>query len=447
MSLKVSPEELVIKTLGEPRFKSPFRYSVCDEDEDIGFVSDHHKIIANTNHWDVVEFCDTVEELPLFERAGPRENLFFEPGHAKVAIVTCGGLCPGLNAVVRSLVMMNYERYGNQSVYGIRYGYHGLSTQNRIEPMILTPDIVRGINFTGGTMLGSSRGAPDIHEMVDRLVELDVDVLFTIGGDGTQKGALAMSEEIAHRGLNISVIGIPKTIDNDINIIDRSFGFVSAFSKACESIHAGAVEAKSAYNGISIVKLMGRDSGFIAARASLATDEVDFCLIPEMDFDLEGENGILLHLLATLEKKHHAVIVVAEGAGQKFFEDSGVVDASGNKKLSDIGPFLADKVKAYLKATDIKHSLKYIDPSYIIRSGPPTPNDALYCNQLGQFATHAAMSGRTAMVVGLVHNEFVHIPMELASKERKKIDLHSQLWQSVVETTGQPVFLRNSCDV
>lgn len=442
----IKETKLEIKSLGEGTYPSPFSFSSCGEDESIGFINDIDRALAIIDTKNISEF-QNIDSLPSFEKAGPRESLYFKPGATVCAIVTCGGLCPGLNAVVRSLVMMNYHRYGNHKIYGIRFGYNGLSMKNKIDPMLLIPSVVRDVGHEGGTFLGSSRGAPSASEMVDRLEELGVQTFYVIGGDGTQKGALAIIEEIEKRGLNIAVVGIPKTIDNDIEVIDKSFGFESAFSKACEAVYSGSVEAKAAPNGISIVKVMGRDSGFIAARAAIATNLVNFCLVPEIDFDINGENGLFFHIKKRILDRGNCVILVAEGAGQKFFNKDGDVDASGNKKLEDIGLFLKDKIKNFLDKEGVEHTIKYIDPSYIIRSCPPTPSDMYFCSQLAQMATHAAMAGKSGMVVGMVHNKYVHIPMELATLQRKRIDPHSSLWHSVLEATGQPIFMRNSCEV
>ncbi len=443
----IKESKLQIKSLGEQKYESPFSFSICQEERNIGFFEDDDRVIAIIDTKTLNGDFKKISDLPAFEKAGPREKLYFKPGSTYSAIVTCGGLCPGLNAVIRSLVMMSWYRYGNHKIYGIKFGYNGLSSKNKVDPLELTPDLVRDIGLHGGTFLGSSRGAPPVEEMVDRLEELKIDVLYVIGGDGTQKGALRIIEEIEKRGLAISVVGIPKTIDNDIEVIDRSFGFESAFSKACEAIYSGSIEAKGAPNCISIVKVMGRDSGFIAARSTVATNLVNFCLVPEIEFDIEGENGLLEHMEQRIRTRGNCVIVVAEGAGQKFFEGESGLDASGNKILQDIGLYLKDKIKHYFDSKKIETTIKYIDPSYIIRSCPPTPSDMYFCSQLAQMAVHAAMAGKTGMVVGLVHNKYVHIPMELATLQRKRIHPHSQLWHSVIEATGQPNFMKSSCEL
>lgn len=432
--------DLSIKKLGSQEYDSSLKNS-----DDVVFVPENERVLSVIDNSIVEEILKTNNSIPTFEKAGPREKLFFKPGTTVSAVVTCGGLCPGLNSVVRAIVMMNYYRYEKQITYGIKYGYAGLVKDIGHEIDVLTVDDVSDIHTKGGTVLGSSRGNQNAAAMVDRLEEMGVNILYTVGGDGTQKGALMLMKEIERRGLAISVIGIPKTIDNDINFIQRSFGVETAFSEACESIHSAHTEAEGAYNGIGLVKLMGRESGFVAANAVLATGEANFCLIPEVDFDLEGENGLLKQIENRLMRKNHIVIVVAEGAGQKYVNDPKNLqyDLSGNVKLGDIGLFLKEKINAYFKERKIDIALRYIDPSYNIRSCAPTPNDSIFCFQLAQMAVHAGMSGRTGMVVGHNHGQFIHLPIEVATSKRKNINVKEQLWQSVLEATGQPTSFTN----
>ncbi len=430
--------DLEIKKIGSRNFLSPLT-----KDKKIyksQMVPENERVLAFIDKSVVDTLKSKGVDIPSFEKAGPRENLFFEPGETVSAIVTCGGICPGLNAVIRGIVVMNHYRYNNQRTLGVSYGYAGLVKELGYEVKYLNPANVENTQLRSGTMIGTSRGDQDPVKMVDRLVELGVNILYTIGGDGTQRGAMAIIGEIQKRNLKISVVGIPKTIDNDINYIERSFGTETAFSEACSSIDSAYTEATSIHNGIGIVKLMGRESGFIAANATLATNQIDFCLIPEMEFRMTGEGGFLDLVEKRLKKKKYCVIVVAEGAGQEFVSDPQNLkyDASGNVKLGDIGVFIKDKIGSYLKAKGVEHSVKYIDPSYIIRSCPPTPNDSIFCSQLAQMAVHAGMTGRTGMVVGYVNGQFIHIPMELATSKRKKIDINGQLWLSVLEETGQP---------
>jgi 6-phosphofructokinase 1 len=381
-----------------------------------------------------------IGENPMcFEQSGPLEKIYFNPTKLTAGIVTCGGLCPGLNDVIRGLVMELHYRYKVPKVLGFKYGFEGLVKKFGHKPIELKPDMVSNISRDGGTILASSRGSQDINEMVDFLGLHGIDILFCIGGDGTLRAANLIYEEIKRRGEKISIIGIPKTIDNDINMIHKTFGFSTAFSEALNSINCAHVEAKGAPNGIGLVKLMGRHSGFITVNAALASKDVNYVLIPEQDFDLHGAGGFLENLKARLKLRNHAVILVAEGAGQKFFENSAETDASGNKKLSDIGIYLKEEINRYFKKENIPINLKYIDPSYIIRSVPANAEDSVFCGFLAQNAVHAGMAGKTGMVVGIWNNVFTNLPISLAIAERKVLQPErSTLWRAVVASTGQP---------
>ncbi len=436
-------EDFIVKSLGKASVKSPLKLSQSEEDKMYDYINDSDRILHNSTLENFIK-CKENNETPIsFEKAGPREYLFFEPAKTKVAIVTCGGLCPGLNNVIRSLFYQLYDRYGVKRIIGIQYGYEGFISSYNHPIIELTPTIVENIHMSGGTILGSSRGNQDIGQIVDTLEILNINILFCIGGDGTLHGAHAISEEISKRNLKISVAGVPKTIDNDINLIDKSFGFETAFSIANDIIRDAHNEAIGAYNGIALIKLMGRDSGFIAASAVLSIQEVNYVLVPEIEFDLYGPHGFLKVLKKRLEAKHHALIVVAEGAGQYFFDGSNKADASGNIKHKDIGIFLKDKIAEEFDAKNFPYTIKYIDPSYIIRSAPANANDSKFCSLLAQNAVHAAMAGKTDFVVGNWNNEFTLLPIPAAVSKRKKIDLESELWWNVLETTGQPISMKN----
>jgi 6-phosphofructokinase 1 len=430
--------DLTVKTLGAPMYDSP----LISEGESARFVSDEEKILIINTVKELEQWVESGESIPMFEKAGPRKKIFFKPGDVTSAIVTCGGLCPGLNSVIHSIVYMNYYLYSNRVTYGIPYGYEGFIDSYQHPIINLTPDFVENIHKLGGTVLGSSRGPQDAGQIVDKLVSLNVNILYCVGGDGTLRGASDIAKEIKKRNLKIAVIGIPKTIDNDIAYIDRSFGSETAFSKACDAISSAHMEAKGAFNGIGIVKVMGRHSGFIAANATIANGDVNFCLVPEVPFQLEGEHGLLHELKDRLLTRHHAVILVAEGAGQYFFEGRDKhFDASGNEKLSDIGLYLKERIVEYLKKENVKFSIKYIDPSYIIRSTEPTPNDSIFCMQLAQRAVHAGMSGKTDIVMGYFNGEFTHLPIGVATSRRQILSSDSELWLSVLESTRQPSIL------
>ena len=379
----------------------------------------------------------------LIEKAGPRENIYFDPSKVRAGIVTCGGLCPGLNDVIRALVMTLWYRYGTKHISGIMYGYRGFLSKFNLPVMELNPEIVSKIHSLGGTILGASRGYGDcVEEIVDTIEQMNINMLFIIGGDGTQKGALEIAEEAKKRSLKISIVGIPKTIDNDLSFVDKSFGFETAVSRAVDAVSCAHVEAHDGVNGIGIVKVMGRESGFIAANTALAINDVNYVLIPEVRFELEGENGLFANLERRLKRLNHAVILVAEGAGQEYMKDSKAIDESGNAKLNDIGVFLKERIGEYFKMRKIDINLKYIDPSYMIRSAPANSNDSVYCTKLGAYAVHAAMAGKTGMIVSFINSHFVHVPIRLTVSGRKRVDPHQELWRDVIEATGQPLLIQ-----
>jgi 6-phosphofructokinase 1 len=438
-------EDFLVSSLGKGSVTSPLKHTRRIENPVYKFVNDNERIIYDVS-LENFRKCQESGEIPVsFEKAGPRESIYFEPAKTKVAIVTCGGLCPGLNNVIRSLVNELYYRYGINRIMGIQYGYEGFIPDYNHEVVELTPTLVSYIHLTGGTFLGSSRGEQDVSRIVDTLDILNINVLFCIGGDGTLRGAHAIHNEVEKRNLKIAVAGIPKTIDNDIDLIQKSFGFESSFSIANDIIRNAHNEAYGAYNGIALVKLMGRDSGFIAANAALAIQEVNFVLVPEFKFDLDGPRGFFSVLRKRLEERHHAVIVVAEGAGQEFFDGSDKsTDASGNIKHKDIGMYLRDKISEKFKHDKFPHSIKYIDPSYIIRSAPANANDSKFCNLLAQNAVHAALAGKTDFVTGYWNDHFTLMPIETVVAKRKKIDVEGELWWNVLEATGQPISMKNS---
>jgi 6-phosphofructokinase 1 len=405
----------------------------------VQFVGDLDHVLYHSSLEEIEHLFKAGKKPPSLEMAGPREKIYFDPSKLKCGIVTCGGLCPGLNDVIRAIVMSLFHHYGVRTVFGFRYGYEGLSYKYGHVPLELTPEEVADIHEKGGTILGSSRGDQDLPDMVDTLERMNVGILFAIGGDGTLRGAHDIAAEIGRRGLKIAVIGVPKTIDNDISYVERSFGFETAVSEAATAIYSAHAEAEGARNGIGLVKLMGRESGFIAAHAALAISDVNFCLVPEVPFSLEAFLGALRE---RLERRGHAVIVAGEGAGQDLLEETGEKDASGNVRLGDIGIFLRDQIKSYFKGIGTEVNLKYIDPSYTIRSTPANPHDSVFCLLLGHNAVHAGMTGRTDMLVSNWRREFTHVPIPLSVSERKQIDPQDRLWNNVLASTGQPRDMR-----
>lgn len=434
------PENIIdttIPVLGESKVLSPIltsgRYSSSQ-----CFVTDRQRVLIDVNPDNIQNLLDRGREIPAFELAGAREKIYFDPGKLRCALVTCGGLCPGLNDIIRAITLELFFGYGVRHIYGIRYGLQGFIPEFGHDLMELTPASVANIHKSGGSVLGSSRGPQPVEEIVDSLERLSLGVLFMIGGGGTLMAANRIADAAGRRGLKISIVGIPKTIDNDIHMISRSFGFDTAVDVATMSIRGAHNEATGYPNGIGLIKLMGRNSGFIAATAALAQQDVNFVLIPEVDFDLEGPGGFLAALKSRLEHRKHAVIVAAEGAGQKFFNSTHAArDDSGNIRLQDIGLFLKNAITAYFRDEGIPISLKYIDPSYIIRSLPANANDNVFCNFLGRDAVHAAMTGRTKFIIGYWNDHFVHVPMDVSVGKCRRIDPSGKLWLSVLEATGQ----------
>ena len=423
-------EKVVVSDLGEREQSSPLRRDARGGMEGT-FVTDfmHVSYPAEVD-------TSVAAAVQLFEKAGPREKIFFDPARTKAAIVTCGGLCPGLNNVIRSVYLQLHFHYGVNAVLGIRYGYSGFAPEAAASPVWLNTEMVNDIHQRGGTLLGSSRGplSPDI--IVDFLEQRGINILFTVGGDGTQRGAHGIAEEVKRRNLKISVIGIPKTIDDDVMFVNRSFGYFTAIARAKDIIDSAHVEAQCALNGVSIVKVMGRDSGFIAAGATLASQEVNFALVPEFPFKLEGDGGLLAALHRRLLQRHHAMIVVAEGAGHDLMPPAEERDASGNLKHRDIGLFLKEKIKEHFERQRFPVTIRYLDPSYYIRSVPASTVDSVLCDSFARNAVHAAMAGKTDMIVGLQHGMFIHVPIPMATVRRKRLSANE--WASVVTATRQP---------
>lgn len=418
-------ENFAIQNVGECCIESPL-------DENTPYVTDESQILYDCDALDVKQSYDKYGKIRAFEKAGPRKKIFFDPTWCKAAILTAGGLCPGLNNVIKSLTETLKQIYHVPVVYGIPYGYAGLNPALGYRPMILDELTVDGIHEQGGTILGSSRGNQNTTTMLETLVRMDINLLFCIGGDGTLRAAHELAQEIKKRGLNICIIGIPKTIDNDICFIDKTFGFETAVHATNPMITVAHNEAKGAPNGIGLIHVMGRDSGFIAAYSSLANPHVNYCLVPEVKFTLEGEPDSFFPVLHDrLKRRHHAVIIVAEGAGQNLMQGEREYDKSGNLLNNNIGIFMREKMKQYFSKLNFEVNIKYFDPTYLIRGIPANASDAVFCLLLAQNAVHAAMAGKTDMLVGHWSDTFTHVPIEMAIEQRKKIDPAGSLWRGV----------------
>ena len=414
-----------ITVLGEPRFPSPIRHIVSDN------LRVPEQIVRDPQ-------APPAPEL-LFELAGPRAKLFFDPKQTRAGIVTCGGLCPGLNDVIRSLFLELHHAYGVKEVLGFRGGYQGLDPARGAEPIVLTREFVKGIHQQGGTVLGTSRGPVDMSVAVGNLIRRGVNILFTIGGDGTQRGGNALFQEAKQRGYALSVVGIPKTVDNDVAFVSRTFGYLTAVQEAAKVLDCAHTEARGVQNGISLIKLMGRHAGFLAAGATVASQDVNFTLVPEVPFKLDGPRGFLAALKERILERSHAVVVAAEGAGQDLTgttEDQR--DASGNVKLKDVALFLRERIEAYFKSENIPMVMRYFDPSYLVRSSPANSEDSILCDLFARHAAHAAMAGKTGLVIGYLHDRFIHVPIGLLTTRKKRLDPDSFAWRAVLAATGQP---------
>ena len=414
-----------ITLLGRPRFASPLQRCVSDD------LRIPENIVVNSK--------GAGTKGHLFELAGPRAKLFFDPKKTRAGIVTCGGLCPGLNDVIRSLFLELHHAYGVREVLGFRGGYQGLDPATGLDAVVLTTRLVSQIHKEGGTMLGTSRGPVDVRVAVDALIRRKVNILFTIGGDGTQRGGNEFFQEARRRGHKLAVVGVPKTVDNDVAFVTRTFGYLTAVQEAAQVLHRAHTEVRSVHNGIAVVKVMGRHAGFIAAGATVASQDVNFTLVPEVPFKLDGPHGLLAALRKRLNHRAHALIIVAEGAGQELLQNTqGERDASGNVKLKDIGPFLRERVESYFKAQKLPIVMRYFDPSYFVRSSPANSEDSILCDLFARHAVHAAMAGKTGLVIGYLHDRFIHVPIELLDSHKKQLDPDGPVWSAVLAATGQP---------
>lgn len=389
---------------------------------------------------DIVRINKMAPASRVFLRAGPRRTLYFNAREVRAAVVTCGGLCPGLNNVVREVTKSLLNLYSAESVLGVRGGYWGFHDASEWQPMELTHEAVEGIQHKGGTILGSSRGGFDLDQTLHFCKRHRISQLYIIGGDGTHRAANIVGLAAMQQRLRLTVAGIPKTIDNDLDIIDRSFGFDSAVEAAQDAVRSASTEAMcNLPNGIGIVKLMGRHAGFIAAHATLASGDVDLCLVPEVPIELEGTYGVLPHLERVLKVKGRAVVIVAEGAGEELCAAATTVDAGGNKALPEIGPFIKARINEHFKAIGVPVSVKYVDPSYMIRSVPANASDSLLCMLLAQGAVHGSMAGHTCFTTGVVNNRTVYLPIPaLVDYSPRGLKRGGRTWERIISVTGQP---------
>lgn len=365
-------------------------------------------------------------------RGNACRKVWWESSKVKAAMVTCGGLCPGLNSIIREVTNALWYSYGIQDILGMQAGYNGLSDCEKHPPMALNPDNVREIHMKGGSILKAGRGGFDAEKICDNFERMGINMLFLIGGDGTQSAGNQLYMAARKRNLPLSIVGLPKSIDNDVLIFDKTFGFESAVTAAADVIRNAWVEATSCDRGVGIVKLMGRDAGFVGMEAARASTLVDCVLIPEIEFAVEDVHK---HIDEVLEMKGHCVVVVAEGAGQKYVA-TGEKDATGHDKYGDIGAWLRDAVNANQKPKGGRSF--YIDPSYIIRSVPATPTDHIYCSRLAADAVHTAMRGYTGVCVGPIHNVICLVPSSLVAGRKRRVNIRRSNWQACVQGCKMP---------
>lgn len=411
-----------------------------------GYINNNDRVLLKVIHYSspasagaecIDPDCTWVEQW--VHRAGPREEIYFRPEEVNAAIVTCGGLCPGLNDVIRQIVI-TLDIYGVKNIVGIPFGYRGF-TDKGLKEMPLTRKVVQNIHLSGGSLLGVSRGGPTVKEIVDSMEERGTNMLFVLGGNGTHAGAVAIHDECRKRRMKVSVVCVPKTIDNDILLMDKTFGFDTAVEEAQRAINSAYIEAHSAYRGVGLVKLMGRSSGFIAMHASLASGQVDICLIPEVPFHIHGPHGVLRHLEYLLDTKGSAVICVAEGAALNLLEKSNATDASGNAVLGDIGVHIQQEIKKYFKELGTSADVKYIDPTYMLRAIRANASDGILCTILGQNAVHGAFAGFSGITVGLCNTHYAYFPIPEVIKYPRLVDPNSRMWHRCLTSTGQPDFI------
>lgn len=386
-------------------------------------------------------------EKQFFIKAGPRSQLQIDPNKTVAAIATCGGLCPGLNVCIYQIYRTLKYVYGVQTIYGVFDGYRGFTDDSTwIE---LDDQILRNKFNEPGTFLRSSRGKQDMTLIVSNLKKKSVNSVFIIGGEGSHKGALALQSEAINQQAEISVAAIPKTIDNDIPIIDQSFGHATSIDVVVKSLKGAYAEANSIDPCLGIVKNMGRDTGHITVNSALAFGKTDLILIPEAGYNLKGENGVLAFVCQLLKEKRHVVILVSEGASASMkdaeLENEGK-DKSGNTKFGDIGLHLKSEIGKYCKENGGESleelNIKYIDPSYLQRSCEPNSFDRTMCLNISRDSVHGVMAGYSSFSTAIVAGRTVYLPLtSICSKNREYVDLLGERYQSVLQMTRQPSFL------
>eukprot|EP00611_Tribonema_gayanum_P031998 TRINITY_DN93_c0_g2_i1.p1 TRINITY_DN93_c0_g2~~TRINITY_DN93_c0_g2_i1.p1 ORF type:complete len:506 (-),score=167.86 TRINITY_DN93_c0_g2_i1:425-1804(-) len=375
-----------------------------------------------------------------FLRAGPRAKLHFDPTTVNACIVTCGLLCPGLNSVIHHLIDTLKNNYNAGKIYGIRGGWGGFWDPEKPPIQLCQSKDLEFLQSRAGSILGCSVGGFDVKKIMQFLMDKQISHMYVIGGDGTHRGAHRIAVECIAMGLNIAVAGIPKSVDNDIDLVDRSFGFMTAVEEAQNAIRSATIEAKcNLPNGIGIVKLMGRSTGYLAAYATMASGDVDLCLVPEVEIRLDGPDGCLPHLERVVQTKGYAVVVISEGAGQAQLSEVAAEARSKGAPLPSVGQYMKSQIEKHFASKGKTATCKYIDPSVSVRSVAANAFDQILCMQLAQNAVHGAMAGYTAFAAGVVNNRTVLIPItEIVDTSPKGLNPRGRTWERVLCITRQP---------
>jgi 6-phosphofructokinase 1 len=399
-------------------------------------------------------------EVPAFLAAGPRAELRHNPQKIRAAIVTTGGLAPGMHSVIHSIVKRHCEIYSidktNGEIFGVYDSFKGLSNNLADNLVALEPSVTEEWLDHGGSMLGMVRyygeGGPDrdgalasmVQKISANLQNNDIDILYIIGGDGSLK----VAHQLALANPTRSIVGIPKTMDNDILWVERSFGFDTAVEQAADIVNTMHTEAMSTRR-ICLIELFGAESGFVAANATLASGHVDLVLIPEVFLSLKADEirsylqDAVDHIQETVQgapsHSPHAVIVVAEGVGTVLEEKQVSIDgtgATGEPFVNQLRRHLESRIR---DAHGDMLSVFINQPRHHIRAVAANAHDRIFCERLGALSVDNALAGYTDFMVSEWLTEFVLVPLSLMGDWKKGVDLRSMFWKQVISSTGQPL--------
>jgi ATP-dependent phosphofructokinase / diphosphate-dependent phosphofructokinase len=347
----------------------------------------------------------------------------------RIGILTGGGDAPGLNAVIRAVVLTAQNRY-HWEVVGILEGFDGL--HNALPTVTLTEGSVRDLLTRGGTILGAAnRGSPFAHPVeradgtvelvdvshvaLDRMVEMGLDALIVAGGDGT----MSIADKLVKMGARI--VGVPKTIDNDIGKTEITFGFDTAIDTATQALDKLQTTAES-HHRIMVMEVMGRDAGWIALHTGVAGG-ADAILIPEIPFDIEVVCNKIRQLQGS--GRRHSLVVVAEGAAPLGGSQEFYIEGDGNRagRLGGVGykvgNMLADCVGTEVRVTVLGH---------VQRGGQPTPRDRWLATCFGAAAVHLVAQEKWGYMVALQGTRMVPVTMEEAT-QMKFVDPEGEVVQ------------------